>query len=365
MTILDGYLFRRVWAAFLKTCFSLVLLFIVFDVLTHRRGAILEHDIPAFVVIGYYLWLIPKMLNDFQLAPLSLLISGLLVFGSFVQRNEYMAMLAGGIGLRRMMLAPMAVALIATIGLYAMNELIGPTAAKRTIEMERTHFGSTKSRLEREGAGVFWPELENGWKCDVRSFNRVTFRGEGVFLYAIQNDRHEQIEAERIFWDAGRGVWMLEEGSWTVYDPGDGMTGRTRRILKTEAPFGDLPEHLLTSEVDTQTQSMAELSGLIEKHKNRSRTARRMRLDLHTKIVDPLVCILFMGLALPFSIRLGRGGLSVGLSIAVFVGLGYLVISGISHSMGYSGRLSPMTAAWLPFTVYFIGCSALILRTPT
>ena len=143
------------------------------------------------------------------------------------------------------------------------------------------------------------------------------------------------------------------------------MTGQTTRITQRPAPFTETPEYLFTSEVNTQTQSIPQLAELITKHKSQSRTARRITLDLHKKIVDPFLCLLFMTLALPFSIRLGRGGLSIGLSVAIFLGLGYLVVAGISHSMGYSGQISPILAAWFPFTVYFFGCGTLISRTST
>ncbi len=365
MKILDKYLVQRLFALFLKTCISLILLFIVIDVMTHRRDAIMERNVPAMVVVEYYVSLVPMILNGYQIAPLSLLISGLLVFGTFVQRNEYTAALAGGIGLRRIIFTPLIVALAVTVGMFVINEVVGPKAAKRCASIESNYFDKVSEGDERERAGIFWPELEGGWKCDIRTFDRAALMGDTVFVYAVEDDRHEQIEAKRIYWDRDEGVWMLEEGLWTIYDFSAGMRGRTTAITQVQAPFSESPEYLLTAEVDTQTQTIGQLAGLIEKHRIQSRTVRRLRLDMHKKIADPLVCMLFMALSLPFSIRLGRGGLSVGLSVAIFVGLGYLLISGITQSLGYSGQLSPIAAAWFPFGAYFFGCSALLLRTPT
>ena len=312
------------------------------------------------------------MLNSYQLAPLSLLIAGLLVFGTFVQRSEYTATLAGGIGLKRIIVAPTIVAVIATITMFFINEIISPPATSRATFIEAHYFGEIRSDNENQRSGVFWPQLQGGWKCDIRTFNRQALTGETVFIYLIGDERHEQIEARRIFWDENQNEWILEQGTRTIIDlsqePGRDtkrMTSKTTRITQEKAPFNESPEYLFTSEIDTQTQSIAQLAGLIKKHKSQSTTARRMKLDLNKKIVDPILCILFTILAIPFSIRLGRGGISIGLSVAIFMGLGYLVLASITQSMGYSGQISPIFAAWFPFAVYFSACSFLILRTPT
>ena len=140
---------------------------------------------------------------------------------------------------------------------------------------------------------------------------------------------------------------------------------KPRRFASEPAPFQAEPDYLLTAEVDTDTRTIAQLAELHDKHAAQGYTARRLYLDMQTKIVNPLLCILFMMLSVPFSVRLGRGNVSVGLSVAILLGVGYMIIAGISQSMGYSGQLAPGFAAWLPFGVYSAGCAVLISRTPT
>jgi lipopolysaccharide export system permease protein len=365
MTTIDRYLTKRLFSTFFKTCISLLTLFIVIDLLTHRRSQILEQDVPVLIVLEYYMLYIPVMLNTFHMAPLSLLIAGLLVFGTFVQRVEYTAMLASGIGLKRMMLAPLLVALTVGLGMFSMNETLGTYAAQRTHDIEYHYFGKIRRGDYSSRNGIFWANLKNGWKCDIRKFNRQAMTGEHVFLYAHYPNRHEQIEAKRIFWDDKTQTWILEDGTWTVYDLDNNRVGTPQRITQTTAPFSEVPDFLFTAEIDTQTQSIAQLSNLMEKHQYQGSTARRMTLDLHTKIVSPLLCLLFMSLSIPFSIRLGRGNVSIGLSVAIFLGLGYVLISSITQSMGYSGQIPPIFAAWVPFIVYFFVSSGLIFRTPS
>ena len=71
MTILDRYLGARMLAALFKTMLSLVLLFILIDLLTHRRADVVRFDVPWNVVAAYYLVYIPQILYKFQVAALA------------------------------------------------------------------------------------------------------------------------------------------------------------------------------------------------------------------------------------------------------------------------------------------------------
>lgn len=365
MTILDRYLIKRLFVTFFKTCVSLVSLFIIIDLLTHRRSSIIALDVPATIVVEYYLLYIPILLNTLQMAPLSLLIAGLLVFGTLVQRVEYTAMLASGIGLKRILLAPLIVSTLIGIGMLGLNETLGPYAAQRTHEIEFHYFGKIRVAENSQRSGVFWTHLDDGWKCDIRKFNREAMTGENVFLFAKRSDRHEKIQAKRIFWDEAQATWFLEDGTWTTYKIHENMTRETQRITQIPAPFSASPTYLFSAEMDTQSQSIRELSALMNEHQFQGFTERRMTLNLHGKIIAPLLCLLFMSLSIPFSIRLGRVNISTGLSIALLLGMSYLILAGITQSMGYSGQIPPIMAAWIPFIVYFFLSSALIYRTPT
>lgn len=365
MTLLDRYLVGRLISTYLKVLISLLAFFVVIDLTTHLRSTVVERDVPAVVVAEYYAAIMPSILTGFKFSPLALLISGLLVFGRFVQQGEYGAVLAGGVGLRRILVGPIVFATLISGVMFFVSNGIGPSAAERVIDIENYYFGKAQRDGKRERTGIFLPNLEDGWKCDVRKFNRYALTGEGVFLYAIHDGRHEQIQARRIYWDEDVSRWYLEDGTWSVFDEENDNRAQTESFARMGAPFGATPDFLLTAEVDTATLSIGRLAELRKKHSNQGYTARRLGVDFHTKIVDPLLCILFVTLAVPFSVRLGRGGVALGLSMAILLGLGYMVLAAVAQGMGYSGQIPVILGAWLAFGVYFLGCSGLIYRTPT
>ncbi|MBI3117122.1 MAG: LptF/LptG family permease, partial [Candidatus Hydrogenedentes bacterium] len=88
MTLLDRYLGRRLISLLVKIMLSLVLLFVLVDLLTHRADNITEFDIPLHIVALYYLALAPMILFKFQAAALAVLVAGLMVLGRAAQDNE-------------------------------------------------------------------------------------------------------------------------------------------------------------------------------------------------------------------------------------------------------------------------------------
>ena len=267
--------------------------------------------------------------------------------------------------MRRLLVGPLSLACVVGIAMFAVNETVGAYATARTMAIEDHHFGLAERDDRYVGEGIFWPDLEDGWKCDVRNFDRRAFTGEHVFMYAIHADRHEQIHARKLTWDASQETWFLEEGTWSVFDARRNYAAQNESFTRMAAPFQASPDFLLTSEVHSATRSLGELAKLHDKHASQGYTARRLYLDMHTKIVNPLLCVSFLLLAVPFSVRLGRGAVSVGLSVAILLGLGYMIFAAIAHGMGYSGQLVPLVAAWLPFAVYLAGSVVLLGRTPT
>ncbi|NIA15563.1 MAG: LptF/LptG family permease, partial [Nitrospiraceae bacterium] len=192
MTILDRYIGARTLATLIKTVVSLVLLFVLIDLLTHRREIIAKHEVPWQAVVRYYAVLVPRILFSYQVAAMSMLVSALLVLGAAAQRSEVTAALAGGISLRRFVRMPVCIALLLAVGLFFMQETIG-VAANQEIERIDANYFSRSGHNKR--AGVSWARLSGGWSCHIMKFNRVALTGENVFMHASHGEIVEQIQA--------------------------------------------------------------------------------------------------------------------------------------------------------------------------
>ena len=360
LTTIDRYLLRRLVATLAKTLLALVVLYILIDLMTHRSAAIQRNDVPWSIVLQYYLSLSPGIIANY-VAPFAVLVSALLVLGETAQNNEVTAALAGGVSLRRFVRMPILVAPAFVLAVFAMQETIGVAAARNAIRIERNYFSRNP---ETERIPVSRANLSGKWTCHIMKFNRLALTGEGVFIYALEANAQYQIEAKRILWDDERGRWLLERG-WR-HELGPAMeTRRSARITQEPAPFTETPEDLFALEQPPETKSSRELAGDLAQAQNRQMNVNPLLVRYHAKFSQPALSFVIIWLAIPFAMRLRRGGLAISFGTSIATAFVYITLFFIAMGLGQMGRLSPFVAAWLANAVFLVVGVILFLRTPT
>jgi len=362
MTILDRYLGSRLVSALIKTMVSLVLLFVLIDLLTHRRNDIAKHEVPWDAVVRYYAAMVPRLLHAYQVAALSMLISALLVLGAAAQRNEVIATLAGGIGLRRLIRMPVLVAAGLAVAVFLMQETLGTRANRAVERLEAQYFPESE---HNKRPGVSWARLEGGWTCHVMKFNRIAMTGENVFMHAIRPGVVEQIQARRILWDPEAGRWQLEDGRWFVFNTERDWEAEVTRITQRPAPIRESPEALFALDRHPDTKTVGQLATDIRRADRHGIPVRGHWADLHAKFSIPALAFVMIWLAVPFAMRLRRGGLAIGFGVSIAIGLAYLILFRTTMGLGHLERLPPAVAAWSANALFLGVGLVLFRRTPT
>lgn len=362
MTLLDRYLARRIIAVFLKISLSLVLLYVLVDLLTHRKDNIASFDIPLHMVALYYLTFVPTILFKYQAGALAVLVSGLMVLGKAAQDNEITASLAGGISFWRLSVAPLVVAGLVSVVAFAVQDTMGARAASLSVEIERQYFSSFTTYDHR---GVSWTNLGDGWTCHVLRFNRAALTGEDVILHLIQPEKEVDILADRIYWDDQQDMWILEDGVEYIYFPQREMERIFNHFAQRPAPFQERPEQLFSLEKEADSKSAEQLRQDLEGAESLGLRTTRHWVDYYSKFAQPGLCFIMMLLALPFAVRVRRGGLAIGFGISVIIGASYVLLYYAGIGLGYLEMLPPLVAAWLANVVFLIVGALLYLRTPT
>lgn len=362
MTILDRYLTKRLIFTMLKLTASLVLLFVIIDILTVRKENISKYDIPWSVVGQYYLTLVPTILFQYQFAALALLVAALMVLGRATQDNEVTAFMAGGVGLRRMSRAPVILALLMAVGAFFADETLGVRAANVSRHIQREYFSWFDSHLR---TGISWANLSGGWTCHILKFNREALTGQDVYLHSIEKNLVQEIRARRIWWDPSREQWLLEDGRWFTLYPDQAMTQKVDRITQQAAPFKERPEELFALEDPPETKSTRTLARDLERAASLGIPVQSYWVDYHAKFARPALCFVMIWLAIPFAIRLRRGGFFIGFGVSVAIALAYLLLFYMSLGLGHLGKLPPFAAAWLANFVFLAIGLVLFERTPT
>jgi len=361
MTIMDRHLARAFLLTLLKVTVSLVLLVVLIDFLTRQQSKIGRYDFPIHVLGTYYLTFVPTILFSYQVAAMAVLVSGLMVFGRAAQNNEVTALLAGGVGLWRLARAPILLALCAAFAAFGIEETLGTRAAALADRIEREHF----RRFEADSStGVSWTRLGDGWTCHTLAFNRAALTGQDVYLHRSEGRVWEHIEANRIYWDPDARAWVLEDG-WRLRFDAEKVEELKERITQARAPFTEPPEMLFALDQPSEGKSVGVLAADLRRAERLGIPTGRHWVDYHARFARPALCFVMVLLAIPFAIRLRRGGVAIGFGLSLAVGLAYITLFYVCLGLGTIGKLSPLAAAWLPTALFLAAGVVLCRRTPT
>jgi lipopolysaccharide export system permease protein len=79
----------------------------------------------------------------------------------------------------------------------------------------------------------------------------------------------------------------------------------------------------------------------------------RHRVDLHSKIAFPFVMFIMSLMGIPLAMRFEKGGTPLEVAAGMALCFIYVVISGLSRSLGYAAILPPVLSAWLANCIFF------------
>lgn len=359
MKTLDLYLARRMILSLAQSLLALVAIYVLIDLLTRQEVAISRYEVPLGVVVQYYLNFIPQIV--YRVAPFAMLVASLLVLGDAVQNNEVTAVLSGGISLRRFVAVPVLVALMFAAGLYFLNERVGTQAAREAKRIEEGYFSLNPDMTRK---GISWANLSGGWTCHIAKFNRIALTGENVLMYARTPESVQQIEARRIYWDDAASQWVLEDGRWFTLNAQETAASGSR-IRQRQAPFTEPPDTLFAMDKPMETKTRSQLLAEIASADERAVPVSDLWVDYHVKFSQPALSFVMIWLAIPFAMRLRRGGLAISFATSIGIAIAYLLVFSVTMGLGYAERLSPPVAAWLANGVFFAIGVVLFWRTPT
>lgn len=362
MNLYDRYIGKKLIGALFKSLLSFALLYVLIDFLTARQYSIDKYNVPWPVVGEYYATHIPTFMFKFQALAMALLVSTLLVLGKAAQDHEITSLLAGGTSMARIARVPVLLAVVLSVGVFAFENTLGIDSARLAERIEKQYFFRF---TEEGGAGPSWTNLgEKKWSCHILRFNPIALTGRDVFIHAFTENGMEEIRANRIFWDPELNHWILEDGRWSSFKR-DASTRDTTLITQQFAPFNETPEMLFALSQPPENKSVATLYRDLKSAEAMGVPAASGWVALHTKFSRPALCFVIVWLAIPFALKIRRGGLFISFGMSIALGLAFVMVHVVSVGLGTIGLLPPLVAAWLSTVVFLAGGVYLFRRMPT
>jgi lipopolysaccharide export system permease protein len=121
------------------------------------------------------------------------------------------------------------------------------------------------------------------------------------------------------------------------------------------------PDDLSQASKRSDEMGIAELGRYIQKVEREGYGAARYRVDYHSKIAAPFICILLsmLGSGIAFGSKY-HDGLAVNIIVGLGVAFLYWIFNGFCISLGYAEMMPPIIAAWIS-TFIFAGIAVFIL----
>ena len=84
-------------------------------------------------------------------------------------------------------------------------------------------------------------------------------------------------------------------------------------------------------------------------------------VDMNIKLAFPFISLILLTIGIPLALRVKKGGTPLAVSIGMAVCFLYILILGLSRSLGLAGVLPPLFSAWLAnFLFLFLGVYMMI-----
>ncbi len=172
----------------------------------------------------------------------------------------------------------------------------------------------------------------------------------------------KRIDAEKAQWRSDR--WIARNALVTIFDHHGfpSLTTATEHALD----LPETPEDFKVIQKDADKMGVFDLRRYISKLQSEGYDATRYQADLHGKVAMSFVGILLVVSGMCFSLRSERsGGAAQSIAAGVMIGFSYWLLFAFSLSLGRSGTIPPILAAWTANIVFAIAAAFLLRRVHT
>ena len=374
MRLLDRYLLRELLIPFSYCLIGFLIFWMSFDIFA-QLSDFQKLRLKPVEVAEYYLVRTPETLV--MVLPIAFLLALLYALTNHARHNELTAMRAAGVSLLRLSVPYLAMGLLFSLGVFAINELWAPQsvdAAEEILNRHQARRGDTARKDWESNAGFYHSQdgdKDRRWWL-VESYNLVT--GDMVRPHVIwlpPDGTRREIFAERAAY-VDR-VWTFTNVNVLVYSevpralPEQSLKESLLMPVFVETPEQFKSQIKINKLNNFKSVRKAQLSvrEILEyKRLHPTDTSKRAMLDtkLHGRLAAPWTCLVVVLIALPFGAATGRRNVAVGVASSILICFTYFVLLQLALALGTGGYVLPWIAAWSPNAVFALVGLALTWR---
>jgi len=333
--ILDRYVFSEAFKILVLSLFTFLTLFGIVDLVSHIDLMMKVGFLKSLqFVIGRF------PLYTVRVLPIAVLITTMITLSKFSSTNELIVARALGISIYRFSLPLFVLAVITSCFSLYIQESLLPKGLKLTEVIG----GET---VKPEKLNGIWFQDKKGDFIFIWSFNLKTDEGKWAsFIKVNQFQPTERIDAEKISY-IGKGTWKFDRVLKR-----DLRTFKTLELPSLKLNLGVEVKDLKLSEMNPQQSGLIKLYITIKRMKKIGYNTREMEVELYSKLALALFPIVVTAIGIPFGIYNPRNRKGYTLAIASLIVVVMWVTTALFLSLGKSGVLPPLYAAFAPLMLF-------------
>lgn len=352
---LSWYIGRQYLSLFMMFFFGLatvILLLTVVDVIDRVSGK--GADLVTMLKLAFMK--LPYLTQEVM--PFTALFAALTTFWRLTRHHELVVTRSAGVSVWQFLLPVLVAGLLLGVVTTTLLNPVASILLSRYEALESTFKGKSSSIFAISKTGLWLRQPSDQGQSVIHAVsvtpNSMVLNNVIVFDYEDDDRFTGRIDAQSA---------ELKEGRWVLFEAWKTAPGVAAEFFDTIDLETDLTiEKIQESLADPQTISFWSLPSFIALMKEAGFSAVRHQLQLHRLLATPFLLIAMILLAASFSLRPQRRG-RVGLILlgGVMTGFLFYFVSNFVFTLGLSGKIPVVLAAWLPSGVsMMLGVAALL-----
>ena len=347
MSVLSRYLIKEFFKLLLLCQIIFLFIYLIIDFL-QKIDNFIEAHVSKGIMISYFLNKIPLVIV--QMLPPATLISIIILFSLMKKRNEITAIKASGLDIFKVLQPIVVASLLASIGLFLFSEIVVPQTSSKAneiwdIEVEKrdpTQFYG-KNQIWYRGIGTIF------WMLRFDQKNRIMERP--TFYFFDDTFRlTKRIDGRRAVWEGGK--WKVEEG--IILEASNERDYHLTKFADLHLKLAEPPETFVRRIKSPEEMSYWQIKRYAERVHLEGYDNSRYLVGMNIKTAFAFIIIIMVLVGIPISLRVKKGGIPLAIFMGMSICFLYLNVFGLARSLGLSGVLPPIFAAWVANVLFFL-----------
>ena len=341
-SLLDRYTLRIFLGSF-GICFSALFVLIMLEDIQDNLSDFSENEESLRLIGEYYLIKLPTIFSF--ILPYSLMLGLLWSLGKMSKNQEIVSMIQTGRSVVRIVIPLVVFGFLTTVLCLIFNYHWAPYADSHEDQL----LAEARGEIKSEALHVAYQNDYDTRHWYVGAFPAEDRHGEplkSVNISILKDGKiQERYLTDQASWEQASAIWTLENP--IHFDYREGKMDATKHEENLQFDWEETPYQIINPGLKPHYLGIPELTSWLSNHRDHPLSDKRSYLThWHYRFAQPFICMITILLAAPLGIVFSRRGVGGGIAVAIFLCAGMIFCSTIFPTLGESGYLSPVVAAW-------------------